>query len=216
MFFSLYVMSNQVSVVLEHVPSMWCDMIRGRELWHESAIRIHQGTQSKWTKKKNPVVFQKHFTVTEWFVSIKYNTLAQTPSSSLEISGGPVLTRKMAIQTWIYTRTRKLEKNAFVLNQFSRWTLDVGPRLKFWVELCSALRCRWRSVIRASNNFFHVGNFSFIKGIIRIKSNSWAKGRKNGNEWECGYPNMDLHTNTHEKTRKKRVRPETFHSLDDG
>ena len=123
-FFSLCVMSNQVSVVLEHVPSMWCEMIRGRELWHESAIRIHQGTQSKWTKKKNPVVFQKHFTVTEWFVSIKYNMLAQTPSSSLEISGGPVLTRKVAIQTWIYTRTRKLAKNAFVLNQFSRWTLD--------------------------------------------------------------------------------------------
>lgn len=54
----------------------------------------------------------------------KYNTLAQTPSSSLEISGGPVLTRKVAIQTWIYTRTRKLAKNAFVLNQFSRWSLD--------------------------------------------------------------------------------------------
>lgn len=163
-------------------------------------------------KRKIQSYFKKHFTVTEWFVSIKYNTLAQTPSSSLEISGGPVLTRKVAIQTWIYTRTRKLAKNAFVRVQ----SLDVGPRLKFWVELCSALRCRWRSVIRASNHFFHVGNFSFIKGIIRIKSNSWAKGRKNGNEWECGYPNMDLHTNTHEKTRKKRVRPETFHSLDDG
>ena len=73
-------------------------------------------------KRKIQSYFKKHFTVTEWFVSIKYNTLAQTPSSSLEISGGPVLTRKVAIQTWNTHAQENSQKTRSSV--FSRWTLD--------------------------------------------------------------------------------------------